>query len=354
MLSASNVHPEATFARVALRAFSVFCHKSGGDVELQGYMYKAVIMRLLRREGVDQITGCVHYGGDAWLPKLSFSLQVAWSLTLLIAVSVGLCYATDSDAVDQSSSWFDRVDRTQEEQPHWMTPLVTVTPRLEEEWRSDFTLASGPSGLHIDNYGAGKGLELIPFENIETIIGVPGYIIRNRPRTRDFGDWPFFLIKYRLLSANEEHGNYIFTVFGAVSAPVGSRPASVGEYLFTPTLAFGKGWGGREQGIDIQSTASAVIPEAGFDRLGIPFVWNTAFQAHLLRFLWPELEVGWTRFNGGAHSSEDEVDLTPGVIFGRFQLYNRLRFAAGVGYRVGVGPTRTFNNALVVSVRTPF
>ena len=30
------------------------------------------------------------------------------------------------------SSWFARVDKTQAEQPHWITPIATTTPRLEE------------------------------------------------------------------------------------------------------------------------------------------------------------------------------------------------------------------------------
>jgi hypothetical protein len=35
-------------------------------------------------------------------------------------------------------SWLDMVSATQAAQPNWMTPLVTVTPRLEQELRSDF------------------------------------------------------------------------------------------------------------------------------------------------------------------------------------------------------------------------
>ena len=35
------------------------------------------------------------------------------------------------------SDWFARVSKTQAEQPHWITPLVTVTPRLEQELRYD-------------------------------------------------------------------------------------------------------------------------------------------------------------------------------------------------------------------------
>ena len=34
---------------------------------------------------------------------------------------------------DYFINWFPRVTQIQSEQPHWITPLVTVTPRLEEE-----------------------------------------------------------------------------------------------------------------------------------------------------------------------------------------------------------------------------
>ena len=42
-----------------------------------------------------------------------------------------------SPVVQYFADWFPRVTRIQSEQPHWVTPLVTVTPRLEEEYRYD-------------------------------------------------------------------------------------------------------------------------------------------------------------------------------------------------------------------------
>jgi hypothetical protein len=44
--------------------------------------------------------------------------------------------ATPVDPIaDYFAHWFDRVDAAQASQPHWMTPITTVTPRLEEEYR---------------------------------------------------------------------------------------------------------------------------------------------------------------------------------------------------------------------------
>src|SRR5579863_7399505 len=73
-------------------------------------------------------------------------------------------------------NWFPRVTQIQSEQPHWVTPLVTVTPRLEEEVRYDQFFQSLPHGKTSDNYGGGKGLELIPFQNTEVILGFPAWI----------------------------------------------------------------------------------------------------------------------------------------------------------------------------------
>src|SRR5579872_7376953 len=103
------------------------------------------------------------------------------------------------------SDWFDRVDKTKNEQPHWVTPLATTTPRLEEEYRYDQLWQTNAKGITTDNYDGGKGLELIPFEKVEVIFNVPPYLAHNDPKVRDgFGDVAF-LVKYRLFSQSEEH-----------------------------------------------------------------------------------------------------------------------------------------------------
>jgi hypothetical protein len=43
------------------------------------------------------------------------------------------------------SAWQARATRAQSEQPHWMTPLATVTPRLEQEFRTDFVRETTPT-----------------------------------------------------------------------------------------------------------------------------------------------------------------------------------------------------------------
>ena len=247
-------------------------------------------------------------------------------------------------------SWLAMVSRTQAEQPHWVTPLVTVTPRLEQEVRYDQYFQSAKNGLAIDNFGGGKGLELIPEEHFETIIGMPAFLKRNDPRNTDgFADWPF-LVKCRLLSANEEHGNYILTAFIGFSAPTGSQVNGNGHAIFTPTLAFGKGWGK----FDFQSTVSVAVPNGGLDRLGMPVTYNTAFQYHVLKYFWPEVETNYTWQSYGDDNGHSTLYLTPGLLIGRIPIHDRVGLTFGAGYQVAVTEHRGYNHNVVLTARIPF
>ncbi|MGH7934415.1 MAG: hypothetical protein ACREQN_14815 [Candidatus Binataceae bacterium] len=252
---------------------------------------------------------------------------------------------------DYFANWFTRVSRTQAEQPHWITPLITVTPRLEEEIRYDQSWQSQPRGGAIDNYGSGKGIELIPAERIETILGIPNWISRNRPRGTDGWADETFLMKYRILAANEESGNYIVSAFMGFSAPTAERNRnSAGHALFTPTIAFGKGFGD----FDFQTTVSVTFPDGGLDRLGMPVAYNTAFQYRLFRIVWPEFEVNYTWWPDGERAGKSQVYLTPGVVIGRIPIWRRLGFTLGAGYQVAVTDDPIFNHAAVFSARMPF
>jgi hypothetical protein len=161
------------------------------------------------------------------------------AVLVLLIVLLASGWAQNASAVSGSSvtsaiadyfdDWFPRVTRIQSEQPHWVTPVVTVTPRLEEEFRYDQSWQANQRGVATDNFGNGKGLELIPFQNTEIILGVPNWVAHNGAiqhgkgiKTDGWADEPFS-VKYRILSANEENGNYILTVFMGFSAPTGDE-----------------------------------------------------------------------------------------------------------------------------------
>lgn len=149
--------------------------------------------------------------------------------------------ASESDA---NGGWFATVDKTLEEQPHWVCPLVTVFPQLVEEYRYDEIVQNKVGGVTLSNDGGGvRGLELIPSEHVEILIGQPGYMNLQTPQTTISG-WTdeTLLMKYRFLAANEENGNYVVSGFMGVSLPTGSTPFTQNATVTTPTLAVGKGW----------------------------------------------------------------------------------------------------------------
>ena len=291
----------------------------------------------------------------ARLLAVSLLLLLPASARAQSAVSGGL-----GDLIVQFvDDWQARATRIQSEQPHWVTPLTTVTPRLEQEYRYDQFFQSAQNGHAVNNFGGSKGLELIPYYNTEVILGVPAWInhggsielpTKKHAVTTDGWADETFLLKYRLLSSNEEHGNYIVTAFMGFSAPTGDDGNSAGHGLFTPTIAGGKGFGD----FDVQSTLGITFPCGGEDRLGWPLAWNTAFQYHVFKYFWPELETNYTWFAKGTRTGQQQLYLTPGILFGRFPIHNRLGVTLGAGYQVAVTKDRGYNNAVVLSGRIPF
>ncbi len=283
--------------------------------------------------------------GNKALLSARFHLPAAWVLLL-----AGAALPTAARADD----WFATSEAAKESQPHWMTPVVTVTPRLEQEFRYDQSWQDRPRGVQLDNYGGGKGLELIPTPDTEVIIGVPAYQVRDTPAGRTTG-WAdeTLLLKYRLASANEEHGNYLLTGFLGVSLPTGSAAVTNHKTIITPTLAAGQGWGTREAGFDIQSTLGIAVPTGNLRTLGAPVAWNTAFQAHIGK-LWPELEANYTYFRNGPNDGRSQTALTAGLVVGRFELGRRARFIVGGAYQKAVSSFKTFNHTWLLTARVAF
>ncbi|HVO81498.1 MAG TPA: transporter [Terriglobales bacterium] len=274
-------------------------------------------------------------------------------LTLLLLVCISLpggAWAQDEPPDGYLGRWFENVRRTQAEQPHWITPMFTTTPRLEEEFRYDISRQSLADGETMVNYGGGKGLELIPAEHIEVILGVPPYLSHSSPVTPDgFGDVSF-LLKYRILASNEGQHNYIVTAFLGASLPTGSYSNGAEHAVITPTIAFGKGWGN----FDFQSTAGVGIPTGDVDRLGTPVAYNTAFQYRLWQKLWPEVEVNSTFWMNGERAGKKQLFLSPGLVVGRLHLWRRLGLTVGGGVQIAATQFHTYNHNWALSVRFPF
>ena len=254
---------------------------------------------------------------------------------------------------DYFANWFTRVDQTQAEQPHWKAPLTTTTPLLTELLRYDQNWQSLPGGARLQTFDSGKGLELIPAERIQLILGLPPYEELRGPHVNanGFGDWPFLLMKYRVLSANEQEGNYVLTAFLQGSAPIGAERFSTDAYAIIPTIAGGIGWGN----FNIQTTLSESFPISRVSKIGDATIWNVALQAHFGEVLWPEVEMNYTYFPNGLRAGKTQTSITPNLIVGSIPIDQRLALNVGLGYQLALSPrVPTFDRNWILSVRLNF
>ncbi len=266
-------------------------------------------------------------------------------------------------------SWWGRYEArataTQNMQPHWITPLVLVTPRLEQEFRTDFVHNYNPSGRAMWTYDNGKGLEFIPEKHTELLINLPPFFDHSNGEPDGFGDISF-MMKERLFSRNEQHGNGIVTFFLPGSIPTGKNGNGSCCAVVTPTLAMGKGYGRW----DVETTAGGTLPVTNASGLGHIITWNSLLQYHasdtgaqhgLGRFLWPELETNDSFYLGGANDGRIASYLTPGLLIGRIPLghnwggtQGRLGLTIGAGEQIAVTHFNPYNHATVITARIPF
>jgi hypothetical protein len=254
-----------------------------------------------------------------------------------------------------------RVTATQSQQPHWVTPLVTVTPRLEQEFRSDFVRQTNAKLQETWNLGNSKGLEIIPFSRVELLFNVPPFFDHQTGAKDGFGDVSFNS-KFRFFARNEEHGNAIVTAFLAATVPTGKNGNGSCCAVVTPTLAMGKGW----QNMDLTTTFGGSLPVSNAHGLGHTMTWNNVVQYRLAktgaaRFFWPEVELNSSFYSGGANDGKIATFGTPGVIVGRIPLAHnpdgtpgRLGLTFGAGEQIALTHFHTYNHGLVLTARIPF
>ena len=272
--------------------------------------------------------------------------------------------ASTDPITDYFLHWFDRVEEAQATQPHWMTPITTVTARLEQEYRYDQYQEFLQNGAEVNNYFAGKGLELIPTTTNEILINVPPYEQRlpeggKESAATGFADGNFITVKQRLLSANEENGNYILSAFLGFQAPTGitaftQRPA----WIVTPTLAGGWGIGD----FDVQGTIGYTLPTDERNHVGNTLLTSVTAQFHFLEYFWPEFALNDTQWTSGERADRNQLLASVGIMFGRFQIYNRVKFNFGIAYQDAVVPdhgitsplTPLYNHAWILSARMTF
>src|SRR6202167_6417468 len=154
--------------------------------------------------------------------------------------------ATTSNLLSQDNFFSNgetRTSATQAKQPSWPPPVVSPYPMLIQVFRADFTRQITPTLTSTWNYGASRGLNLVPGLNSEFDFYYPPYFQHNTPKVKDgFGDVSF-LYKYRFLSRNEKEGNYMLSAQLVASIPTGSHSNGSPDSAVSPTLLGGKGYG---------------------------------------------------------------------------------------------------------------
>lgn len=252
------------------------------------------------------------------------------------------------------SNWEQRTSQTQSKQPAWPPPLITAFVGLIQVERTDFYRQTATNGAQTWNIDGSKGLNLIPFANTEVDTNLPPYLLHSTPATLNGAGDMSFLWKYRFLSGNAQHGNYIMSASILGTIPTGSHKNGSTDASVTPTVGVAKGY----KMFDVQSTIGAGLPVEDTAKLGRTVAWNTAIQAHVEKYFWPEVEFNASYFKGGANDGKNQVFATPGMLFTHklkpSESKSRLGICAGAGVQIATSHFHTYNHEIAVTMRFLF
>jgi len=251
---------------------------------------------------------------------------------------------------DWVHSWLRKVDQARASQPHFVSPIVTNHVLLVQQFRYDMSWQQDPTGGTVtSNYGASRGLEVIPTTRLEVGIFPPSYFVHQSKIPDGFGDFSW-QVKFRAFSATEHKGDYFVGFFLGGSFPTGTPPNGLGHTVLSPTFAAAKGLGP----VDIQSTIGANLPTSGTNTLGRAIVLNTAIDYRIKGKIWPMIEQNSTFWSGGTLDGKKQVFLTPGLVLGSFPLAERLHLTIGGGVQIAATQFHQYNHRWILSVRFPF
>jgi len=256
------------------------------------------------------------------------------------------------------SSFFDgweaRTSATQSKQPAWVPSLATTYVALIQVYRTDFSRQINSSHATTWNYDSSKGACLIPWARTEFDINLPPFLTHSTPSTVDGAGDLSFLGKYRILTGDAGHGDYVVSAFVLGTVPTGSYRNGSTDASVGPGMGFGKGFGR----FDAQTTISATLPTGDTATLGRPVAWNTVGQYHLGRYFWPETELNATYFHGGPNDGKQQDLITPGLVVGKIPLRSgensRLGFGLGGGAQIAASHFHTYNHGLIFTGRLLF
>lgn len=277
-----------------------------------------------------------------------------------LAAAVVLCCGARPSQADDLDDFFDgwgaRAHAAMDSQPRWAPPINTPSPRLTQVVRYDQYWQSTGAPASLDNFGAGKGVEIIPFDTTSFTFNFPPYNERGKKGAASgWADWPVVLVKQRLASAAPADGDYILTGYLTVQAPVGASAFTNHAWVITPGLGFGKGWGD----FDIEGSLTVALPTAHAATIGTAIATNLTAQYHLGRYFWPEVELNDTTWSGGPRDGLNQLFMTAGAVFGNVPLFDNYGLGIGAGYQFALTSrdiaapalTPTYDHNWILTVR---
>ena len=239
-------------------------------------------------------------------------------------------------------------------QPTWMAPLVTTTPLLGQFVREQFTRQRVPGGDSVWNIGNGKGPSFILSPHVETDLAVPNYVVHGAASGTDgVGDFAI-TTKYRIVSGNSDHGNYILTAVANQTWSTGLVKNGAVSWTRSVSLGGGKAFGN----IAVLSSFGALLPaEAGLATIGRPVTWNSAVEIHLAPKFWAEFESNSTFYNGGTHDGKKQNFVTPGVFLSPLKPWgesSKSSILLGVGMQFATTQYHATDHNLIVDTKFVF
>ncbi len=253
-----------------------------------------------------------------------------------------------------AARWDQRASATQSRQPAWPPPLVTTYVGLIQVARADFIHQLSSNHVGTWNLDGSKGLNLIPATNTELDINLPPYLEHSTPTVENGAGDMSFLLKVRFLSGGAAHGNYDLCAYLSSTIPTGSYKNGSADATVSPNVGVGKGFGW----FDVQSTLGASLPVMDTATLGRTIAWNTAAQAHVAKFFWPELEFNSTFFKGGPNDGKIQAFATPGLLVARKfhpkEAHSRLGFCVGAGEQIATSRFHSYNHETAITTRLLF
>lgn len=282
-------------------------------------------------------------------------LQIA----LIVAVSGAALPSRADDLSDFFDGWGARAHGALDSEPHWAPPINTPSPRLTQVVRYDQYWQSTGAPASINNFDAGKGVEVIPFDTTSFTFNFPPYNERDKKGAASgFADWPAVFVKQRLASAAPEEGNYVITGYLTVQAPIGSSAFTNHAWVITPGFGFGKGWGD----FDLEGSVTAAVPTTHAAAIGTAVATNLTAQYHVGRYFWPEVELNDTTWSGGPRAGLNQLFMTAGAVFGNVPILENYGLGIGAGYQfalTGRDPsapvlTPTYDHNWIITLRVVY